>query len=870
MKKINLLFVFLFFLSFVHIAGQVTSHKIRQVELLKATNSMVESDTDFTINELAAVKNLQFTREILMRSKDSSTKARFITQMAKDLQQILQPQTTMQEEILLNERRPSGSKISANAGTNGITPLKKLNERIYPSFKPGKAPQAGVMKYRLDSIVNLMYDESTWVKDSKQAFEYNYNGKMIKNSNFEYFSTGQFWIDDDESKVSYDNQGRLTGYVNKWWNNEVGVLRWIINDSMHISYDNNGNKLLDERYYETFDQDSGKYVLIGDYKNEFTYDENNEESTSIFYSWDMDAGEWIPESKHEIRMQDGRELMFAGYMWNPDLKMWIGHWKFEHFPVPGYDMMGSVFYGWNNVTNEWYINSKEEYEISQNESGIVITSIYSQSDNETMVLYPYNKTVYSEPVVSGHNMQQSFRSVVDYSWNQSEGVWVNRSKTRNSFDGFGNLVLQVDSVWTLNNTAQYEWILSQKIESLVDVAGNITETTSMGWEYNMYNGTNTLIRKDKQVFVYNANYEVTERISQKWDFSGEKWLNINKNAFVYDGAGNIISELYYESYIPESQTWVASRKFEYVYNSKGEQTSYAYYNWINETNSWRLGTKTEYEENEKGEVILDSYTSWNDFLKKEVINFKEQKVYDNNENLVMELNINSNVYFDGTQYYLSVNGDKQEYIYDANNRLTSQVWSEYMNDVFVQKEKIDYEYNVTHPEAMATETGYDWNAVTSTWDKSRKGELTYNFEIQRSELLLPFEEEQNGSREVQMYFNYMPLEFTGSQWNPATSSWQLDEKTIVYFTLSEFSSTRDLDATRLDVYPNPVTDYLSVKLPANIQKAQFKIMDMQGRVVNERTLTNKTQIDLSDIVKGIYFYQIATGLETINGKLIKK
>ena len=228
------------------------------------------------------------------------------------------------------------------------------------------------------------------------------------------------------------------------------------------------------------------------------------------------------------------------------------------------------------------------------------------------------------------------------------------------------------------------------------------------------------------------------------------------------------------------------------------------------------------------------------------------------------------MYFDGTQYYITVYGDKQEYLYDVNNRLTSQIWYDYMNDVFVQEEKIDYVYDATHPGAMANETSYDWNAVTSTWDLNSKGELTYNFEVPRSELLLPFEEEQDASREVQMYFNYMPLEFTGSDWNAATTSWQLSEKTIVYFTYSEFSSTDDIDVKRVVVYPNPVADYLSVKLPANTQQAQFKLIDIQGRVVNEMTFTNETQVDLSDVVKGIYFYQIATGLETINGKLIKK
>jgi hypothetical protein len=41
-------------------------------------------------------------------------------------------------------------------------------------------------------------------------------------------------------------------------------------------------------------------------------------------------------------------------------------------------------------------------------------------------------------------------------------------------------------------------------------------------------------------------------------------------------------------------------------------------------------------------------------------------------------------------------------------------------------------------------------------------------------------------------------------------------------------------------------------------------------MINEKIIGHATLIDLSEVVNGIYFYQIATGMETIKGKLIKK
>jgi hypothetical protein len=854
----------------MNVAGQATLTRNTSFDLLKVSTTQLNAGENLSFDAMTALKNLESSRRMVLHTTDPSAKARLIKQMSNDMQQILAP-TTPATRKSFTKTQSLQSITPVNNEMSGMSLQKKLNKSIYQTAKLNKMPQAGVMKYRLDSIVNLVYDQSLWLKESKQAFDYNYNGKLTKNSNFEYFSEGDLWINDDESKIIYDDKGRMTGYVSKSWNNEVSDLRWILNDSILLSYDAQGNKILDERYYESFIPDSGKFMLIGDYKNEYQFNANNEEIGSIYYTWDLETGEWLPDSKNEYFFQDGMELMFSAYMWDAELDMWIGHWKFEHFPVPEYNVMGSIYYGWNDVINNWYVNSKEEYQVGQDVSGAVVTSVYYQADYETMVLYPTTKTVFSEPGVIGHNIQESFKSIINYSWNPIDSIWVNSSKTRNNFDTFGNIVLSLDSIWATNSsTSQNEWFIDHKTENTVNAAGYITETLMTDWGFNMFDGTNSITGKDRVLYVYNPNNELSERSYQKWEFSNDTWTNISRYTYEYDTAGNITSEYWYENYIPETETWIPSRKFEYVFNGKGDQVSYAYYVWIPITESWRLGSKNEYEEDDNGEVILESQTSWNESLNKEVINYKYQKVYDSNGNLTMEINISSNTYFDGTQFYVTVYGEKQEYVYDANNKLTSQIDYKYINDVFVEDEKIVFVYDSTHPAALATETTYRWNAATSGWDLYFKGELTYNFEVPNSEILLPFGEEEDGSREVNMYFNFMPLEFIGSDWNVTNSDWVLSEKTIVYFTQSEFSSTEDISSGKWLVYPNPVSDFVAVKLPVNVQQAQFKLFDIQGRMINEKVIRQDTLIDLSEVVNGIYFYQIATGMETIKGKLIKK
>jgi hypothetical protein len=87
----------------------------------------------------------------------------------------------------------------------------------------------------------------------------------------------------------------------------------------------------------------------------------------------------------------------------------------------------------------------------------------------------------------------------------------------------------------------------------------------------------------------------------------------------------------------------------------------------------------------------------------------------------------------------------------------------------------------------------------------------------------------------------------------------------------EPNSIANLNANAIKIYPNPVSDYLTIDFDeATI--ADVKMMDMNGRIISEISLNdNQTShsINLSQISRGVYFLSIEIEGQVLNYKLVK-
>lgn len=72
-------------------------------------------------------------------------------------------------------------------------------------------------------------------------------------------------------------------------------------------------------------------------------------------------------------------------------------------------------------------------------------------------------------------------------------------------------------------------------------------------------------------------------------------------------------------------------------------------------------------------------------------------------------------------------------------------------------------------------------------------------------------------------------------------------------------------------YPNPARDYFTLEMPKYSSDARYSIYNMNGQELISGKISNtKTQINLSNFPKGVYFFRVIDQEETHSGKIIKE
>ena len=96
----------------------------------------------------------------------------------------------------------------------------------------------------------------------------------------------------------------------------------------------------------------------------------------------------------------------------------------------------------------------------------------------------------------------------------------------------------------------------------------------------------------------------------------------------------------------------------------------------------------------------------------------------------------------------------------------------------------------------------------------------------------------------------------------------------MYGTITVTGSTAGISENNLlsfEMYPNPVSDLLSIQLPTGTEKAEVSVFDYTGRLVSSKTISsNDTAIDVQKISKGIYMIRVATNTKIGVQRFIKK
>lgn len=89
--------------------------------------------------------------------------------------------------------------------------------------------------------------------------------------------------------------------------------------------------------------------------------------------------------------------------------------------------------------------------------------------------------------------------------------------------------------------------------------------------------------------------------------------------------------------------------------------------------------------------------------------------------------------------------------------------------------------------------------------------------------------------------------------------------------LLDKDNEEDVDKRKIEIYPNPTTEYVNIIINQEFKEAQLQVMDMIGALILKKTLKYRsTPIDVRQFQTGVYILKVTIGEETYSEKLIKK
>lgn len=90
----------------------------------------------------------------------------------------------------------------------------------------------------------------------------------------------------------------------------------------------------------------------------------------------------------------------------------------------------------------------------------------------------------------------------------------------------------------------------------------------------------------------------------------------------------------------------------------------------------------------------------------------------------------------------------------------------------------------------------------------------------------------------------------------------------VVTTVVDNLDAETFDLNRIKIYPNPVSDKLNIELPDNLNLNSIDLFDIKGKRL--KSFKNQTDLDLSDMQKGIYILKLETDQGSFHHKVIKQ
>jgi len=388
-------------------------------------------------------------------------------------------------------------------------------------------------------------------------------------------------------------------------------------------------------------------------------------------------------------------------------------------------------------------------------------------------------------------------------------------KEIHTYDSHGNCISSIEYSKASGATI---WNNDYKTEKSYDIFGNIIQSINYSW----LNTENRWRASVKYKYIYDGQGMGISKMLYIWNDDIQEWNLVWKEYQKFDLSGNIESVFYY-NWQSDAKEWVKNIKYTYTYNAMNLLTSISKYSWLNESNTWeQVGDRyNNYSADNK--LINSIYSIWNDNI--------------------------------------ATKQDKTDYTYDENGNkglIISYTWSVETNQ-WIEETKNEFTYDDLGNTNQFI--AYNWSA-DSTWIIEGKFELLCSNDIMIDEVLWPYEEDD--------MFQIISMPISFSLQSLDNDEWVDDSEGVLYYSEFEYDYIDEKDSNDAQIFPNPAINIMSVQFPDTYKEADFQLYDLQGRMIMKREIQNKENINIENLLSGVYIYSISFDGKTERGKLIKR
>ncbi|WP_418262053.1 T9SS type A sorting domain-containing protein [Flavobacterium faecale] len=331
--------------------------------------------------------------------------------------------------------------------------------------------------------------------------------------------------------------------------------------------------------------------------------------------------------------------------------------------------------------------------------------------------------------------------------------------------------------------------------------------------------------QDKTTYTYDANNKVILELGQEWNATTSMFENSYRDTYSYVNGkfSGQIAEIWNNS------NWVNEWKIEISYGGNNLPSSYLSYEW--DGLQWGLESQGTFDYNGNSRVASETSQDWR----------------------------NSSW----------INSYKTIYTYNGNNKILNSRganWDDF-NNLWIENDRIDYELDLVGNRTVEINT-YVYNNITS----KNKTEYAYDGSSLMNDFAHPYKD-KNGVDYLTEDFPHVNklLTATNYYFNSNNSSYVINNRTTYNYNESIVLSTEipEISESSLKIFPNPATSVLNLDFSVLDSVDKVIITDMTGKVVKQQQ-TSLSQINVENLVPGLYILEVSTGNKKTQTKFFKK